>query len=149
VLQVPCIGQQGSADFLGIGPSFPLARGLCKYFANAGGKQLIQCQLLVAQYKQQANPLLSMLNYTLLVISRNDKNKQLTIIKPTQTSFNHEKFTFGNIKSLEHLTNLKNVPVLYLGLTNHTCYQKSNPSRETVPLKNILCLNVHIYRPFV
>jgi hypothetical protein len=37
------------------------------------------------QYKQQANPLLSMNKYTPLVISRNDKNKQLTITKPTQT----------------------------------------------------------------
>jgi len=34
------------------------------------------------QYKQQANSLLSMNNYTplLLVISRNDKNKQLTLL---------------------------------------------------------------------
>jgi hypothetical protein len=35
-------------------------------------------QLLV-QYKQQANPLLSMHNYTPLFISRNDKNRQLTL----------------------------------------------------------------------
>jgi hypothetical protein len=32
------------------------------------------------QYKQQANPLLSIHNYTPLVISRNDKNKQLTLL---------------------------------------------------------------------
>jgi hypothetical protein len=31
------------------------------------------------QYKQQANPLLSMHNYTPLVIGGNDKNKQLTL----------------------------------------------------------------------
>jgi hypothetical protein len=31
------------------------------------------------QYKQQANPLLSMNKYTPLVIRRNDKNKQLTL----------------------------------------------------------------------
>jgi hypothetical protein len=31
--------------------------------------------LLLEQYKQQANPILSVHNYTLIVISRNDKNK--------------------------------------------------------------------------
>jgi hypothetical protein len=34
---------------------------------------------LLVQYKQHANPLLSMHNYTLLVINGNDKNKQLTL----------------------------------------------------------------------
>jgi hypothetical protein len=32
------------------------------------------------QYKQQANPLLSMRNYFLLVISGSDKNMQLTLL---------------------------------------------------------------------
>jgi hypothetical protein len=32
------------------------------------------------QYKQQANPLLSVHNFTPLVISVNDKNKQLTLL---------------------------------------------------------------------
>jgi hypothetical protein len=36
------------------------------------------------QYKQQANPLLSMNNYTPFVISGNDKNKQPKLLrKPT------------------------------------------------------------------
>jgi hypothetical protein len=58
----------------------PLAGGLCKYYANAGGKQQIQRQLLSVQCKQQANPLLSMNNYTPFVISRNNKNKQQTLL---------------------------------------------------------------------
>ncbi len=37
-------------------------------------------QSLLVQYKQQANPLLSMHNYTQLVISRNDKNKQIILL---------------------------------------------------------------------
>jgi hypothetical protein len=41
----------------GIGPYFPLAGGLCKFYANAGGKRTIQGQPLLVQYKQQANPL--------------------------------------------------------------------------------------------
>jgi hypothetical protein len=57
----------------GIGPCFPLAGGLCWFYANAGGKPTIQRQPLLVQYKQQANTLLSMNNFTQLVISGNEK----------------------------------------------------------------------------
>jgi hypothetical protein len=43
----------------GIDACFPLAEGLCKFYANGGGKQPKQRQLFLVQYKQQANPLLS------------------------------------------------------------------------------------------
>jgi hypothetical protein len=59
---------------------FPLARGLCKFYANAGGKRPIQRQPLLVQYKQQANPLLSMNNYTPLGLAGMTKNKQLTLL---------------------------------------------------------------------
>jgi hypothetical protein len=49
-------------------------------YANAGGKLPVQRQLLLEQYKQQANPLLSIHSYTPLVISRDDKNKQRTLL---------------------------------------------------------------------
>jgi hypothetical protein len=51
-------------------------------YANAGGKSPKQRQPLLVQYKQQANPLLSMHNYTPLLIffSGNSKNKQLTLL---------------------------------------------------------------------
>jgi hypothetical protein len=62
----------------GINPGFLLPGGLCKFYANAGGKKK-QRQLLLVQYKQQANPLLSAHNYTPLVSGRKDKNKQLTV----------------------------------------------------------------------
>jgi hypothetical protein len=71
--------------------NFPLAGGLYKFYVNAGGKQQVQRQLLLVQYKQQVNPLLSMNKDTPLVISRIDKNKQLTIIKPMQTGINRNK----------------------------------------------------------
>jgi hypothetical protein len=45
---------------------------------------------------------------TSLVISRNDKNKQLTIIKPTQTGINRSKYNFCILKSSEPQKNLKN-----------------------------------------
>jgi hypothetical protein len=61
---------------------------LCKFYADAGGKQQIQRQLLLVQYKQQANPLLSKKKNTPLVISKNDKNKQQTNMMPTQTGIN-------------------------------------------------------------
>jgi hypothetical protein len=68
-----------------------MAGELCKFYANAIGKQSIHCQLLLVQYKQQANPLLSIHNCTSLVISRNDKNNQLTLLsqrKPVVTARN-------------------------------------------------------------
>jgi hypothetical protein len=86
-----CFNEQDLLDFSGIGPFFPLTGGLCKFYTNAGRKQQIERRLLLVQYKQQANPLLSMNTYTTLVIRRKDKNKQLTIIKPTQTSINCNK----------------------------------------------------------
>jgi hypothetical protein len=46
--------------FSGICPCFPLAGGLGKFYANAGGKRPIERHSLLVQYKQQANPLLSM-----------------------------------------------------------------------------------------
>jgi hypothetical protein len=66
--------------FSGIVPWFPLPGALFTFDANAGGKQPIQRQLLLVQQKQQANPHLPMNKYIPLVISRNDKNKQLTFL---------------------------------------------------------------------
>jgi hypothetical protein len=45
-----------------------------------GFKRPILRQPLKLQYKQQANPLLSINNYTPLVISWNNENKQLTLL---------------------------------------------------------------------
>jgi hypothetical protein len=53
---------------------------MCIFYANAGGKQPMQRQLFFVQCTQQANPVLSMNNYTPRVINRNDKNKQLTLL---------------------------------------------------------------------
>ncbi len=44
------------------------------FWWHAGGKRQTQRQPLLVQYKQQANPLLSMHSYAPLVISGKDKN---------------------------------------------------------------------------
>jgi hypothetical protein len=61
-----------------------------------GGKK--QRQPLLVQYKQQANPLLSMHNYTPHVISGNDKNKQLTLLSQCKLTFNSSlgRYVFGS-----------------------------------------------------
>jgi hypothetical protein len=46
--------------------------------------------------------------YTPLVIRGTDKNKQLTVIKPTQTGINRNKYTFSILKSLEPSKKFKN-----------------------------------------
>jgi hypothetical protein len=68
---------------------------LCKFYANAGGKRLIERQPLLVQYKQQANPLLSMHNYAPLVISRNDKNMQLTLLSQHKLELIARNTLFG------------------------------------------------------
>ncbi len=44
-----------------------------------------------------------MYNYTPFIIGGADKNKQLTIVKPTQTGINRNKWTFWIVKSSEPL----------------------------------------------
>jgi hypothetical protein len=50
-------------------------------------KQPMQLQLLLVQWAQQANPVLSMNNCTPLVISTNDKNKLLTLLGQYKLAF--------------------------------------------------------------
>jgi hypothetical protein len=70
--RLPCFSLVGWVwDFSsGIVPCFPLAGGLCKFYANAGGKRPIERQPLLVQYKHQAKPLLSMNIYSLLVMTK-------------------------------------------------------------------------------
>jgi hypothetical protein len=74
------IGQQGLGHLFKYRPLLPNGWRIVQIYANVIGKRLIQRQPLVVQYKQQANLLLLMHNYTPLVISRNDKNMQLTLL---------------------------------------------------------------------
>ncbi len=50
----------------------------------------------------------ALFNYTPLVIGRTDKNKQLTIIKPTQSGINRKKINFLNYKIIEAPKKFKN-----------------------------------------
>jgi hypothetical protein len=58
---------------------------------------------LLVLYKQQANPLLSMNNYTPLMISWNDQNKQLTLFSQRKLVLTARNTFFAFKKSLEHL----------------------------------------------
>ena len=87
------ICKQGLVNFFRYRPLLPLSGGLCKFFANA--KLLIQRQPLLVQYKHQVNPLFSMNNYTPLVISRNDKYKQLTLLSQCKLAFTAINELFG------------------------------------------------------
>jgi hypothetical protein len=60
--------------------------------------------------KHQANPSLSMNNYTPLVNRRNGKIKQLTLLSQHKLALNREKYTFFVLKSLDHLKNKKIAP---------------------------------------
>jgi hypothetical protein len=80
-----------------------LAGGLCKFYANAGGKQPIQRHPLLVLYKQQANPLLSMTINTPLMISGSDKNKQLTLISQHKLALVAINTLFAIIRALKKL----------------------------------------------
>jgi hypothetical protein len=81
-----------------------LAGGMWKLYANAGGKWQIQHQPLLVQYKQQAYPPIINHNYTPLVISRNDKNKQLTLLKIFINNNNS-----GEVESLDLCSEIERV----------------------------------------
>ncbi len=84
------------------------------------------------QYKQQANPLLSMNNYTPLMISENDKNKQLTLLSHRKLALTARN-TFLRYKIIGAQKKFPKWPrPLFWPKTNHRCHQKPNPSRETV-----------------
>jgi hypothetical protein len=92
-------------------------------------------QLLLMQYKEQANPLSSTHSYTPLVISRNDKNKQLTLLGQRKLALTVRNTLFA-IYIMEAPKKFKKWPrPLFRLKTNHSCHQKSNPSCEKVPLR--------------
>ncbi len=129
------IGQQELGHFLCIDPCFPLARGMCKFYANAGGKRPIQRQPLLVHYKHQANLLLLMLNYILLVICRNDKNKQLTFLSQCKLAFTGKKYVSSSVNSEGHLNKLNTRRDTSSGTyLSNICHQKPNTARETIPL---------------
>jgi hypothetical protein len=98
-------------------------------------------QFLV-QYKQPANPLLSMhaaqLRYTPVVISGNDKNKQITLFKLTQSRINQKKHVNYSVNSViggSFKKILNQARRLFRPISFHLCHQKPNTTRETVPLR--------------
>ncbi len=98
------ICQQGLGHLFRYRPCLPLARGLCKFYANTGARRPIQRQPLLVQYKKQANLHLSMNNYTPLVISGNDKNKQLTLLSQRKLALTVRNTLFA---FLNHWSTLK------------------------------------------
>ncbi len=87
------IGQQDLGHlFRGIGSCYPLAVGRYELYANVGEKSQIQRKPLLVQYRQQANLLSSMHNYT-----------PLHIIKPMQSRIYRKKYVNGTVNLEEHL----------------------------------------------
>ncbi len=81
--------------------------GACRTYAIFFCLLPILRRFRIVRCNRQAALHSTLFNYTPLVIGGTDKNKQLTIIKPTQTGINRNKYTFCTIKSLEPIKNLK------------------------------------------
>jgi hypothetical protein len=81
-------------------PLLPIGLLTGKIVRQRRRKMAIQRQPLLLQYKQQANPLLSVHNYTPLVIRRNGKNKPLTLLSQGKLhGINRNKYTVCTMKS--------------------------------------------------
>jgi hypothetical protein len=82
----------------------------------------MQRQPLLVQYKQQASSFLSLNTYTQLVISGNDKNKQITLLSQGKLALTarYILFAYTIIGALKNLQ--KNCP-----RTNNKCHRKPNP----------------------
>ncbi len=87
-------------------------------------EQPTQRQPLLVQYKQQANPLLSMNNHTPLLISGKDTNKQQTLLSQCKLALTATKY-FLHYTIIGTPRNSKNSPVLYLGLNLTIHYNSS------------------------
>jgi hypothetical protein len=111
------IVQQDLVDFFRYRPFLPIGWRIVQILRQRRGKQQILRQLL---FVQQASPLLSMKKYTPLVISRNDKNRQLTIIKPRKLALTaiNKTFCIKNHRSPQkfknHLRSLVRPSSVYL-----------------------------------
>jgi hypothetical protein len=79
--------------------------GACRNYTDFLNMMPILRQFIIVRCKRQAALHSALFNYTPLVIRGASKNKQPTIIKPTQAGINCNKSTFWTIKSLEPLKN--------------------------------------------
>jgi hypothetical protein len=80
--------------------------------------------------------LIPMHNYTLIVISGNDKNKQLTLLSQCKHAFTgRNTLMVVSVNSEGHLKKyIKKARRLFRPISIHLGQQKPNPVRETVPL---------------
>ncbi len=82
-------------------------------------------------------------NYTPLVISENDKNKQLALL-PMKTPIYWKKYVNKSTNAEGHLKNIKKqARRLFRPRSIHLCHQKPIPARETVTLRK--GSTVHVY----
>ncbi len=88
--------------------------GVCRNYADFLNLLPILCRYRIIRHQRHAALHSTLCNFTPLVIGGTDKTKQLTIVKPTQTGINCNKYIFCILKSLEPLKNSKPAPSLSL-----------------------------------
>jgi hypothetical protein len=123
--------------------------GVCRTYPNFFYFIPILCRFRIIICMQQAALLSGLFNYTPLVIRRSDKNKQLTIIKPTQTGTN---FLLSKIIGAPKKFKTQARPLVRSSYVNF-CQYFWNLSHETVPLKHFvtapsICLTLVLFIPF-
>ncbi len=89
--------------------------GACRNYADFLNMIPILRRFRIISHQRQAALHSSLFNYTPLVNRGTHKNKQLTIVKPTQNGINRNKYTFSVLKSWEPPKNSKTSRVPQLG----------------------------------
>ncbi len=113
---------------------------VCRNYTDFLYLMLILRLVRITRCNQRAALHSALLNYTQLVIGGTDKYKQLTIVKPTETGINRNKWTFYIMKSSEPPKNFKNQPRPLVRPSSINFYQHFwNLSHETVSLRWISC----------
>ncbi len=79
---------RGSGHFFWYRPLLSIGWRIVQILRQSWRKTTSFSQPLLMQYKQQANPLLSMHYYTPLVISGNDKNKEIAVLSQRKLTLN-------------------------------------------------------------
>ncbi len=107
-------GQQGLGDFLVSALASHWLEDCANVTPTPEENDQYSANHSLVQYKQQANLLLLMNNYTPLVISWNDTNKLLTLLSQRKLALNLEKYTYCSARDWDGKDYLRIIPRVVL-----------------------------------
>ncbi len=121
------LGQQSLGHFFRYRPLLPIGWRILQILSHHRRKITNTEPTTLSAIQAASQSTFTLHNYTPVVISRNDKSKQLTLLSQRKLALTaRNTFCVKKIKKWPR--------PLFMPKTNHTCHQNPNPSRKTVPL---------------